>query len=301
MLCCSVPQEKRTFSKEELQALLDADPNTTIQKMGRILSCGKQALTRELSRHGLRTRKWGERKHTLETRTKISQHHIENGVAKGERNPNYGSKPRPWLEGENNALRRWHQGHPEFGVNQRGVENPIHKVKHLYQDPSYVANITRGIRAHVKSKTGKSYEEVYGVSKAMEYKDKLRAASPVRMSKFKRKVTKPELIVRSLLQGLGVSFVEQAILGPYTVDFLIPDSRLVVQADGDYWHANPEVYPNDDNLSKSQQKQRRLDASCNSLIRNKGYVLVRLWESDLHQNQEKCAEILCEALKMRNR
>ena len=146
-------RNKLSLSKEALQSLLDADPNTTVSKMHVILGVGKNTVVRELARHGLRTKDWGERKHTPETKAKISRQHIASGVSKGENNPNYGSKPRPWLEGDNNPLRQWHQEHPDFGAKQRGNANPIHKVSFLYEDPTYVDRITRGIRAHVVDKT----------------------------------------------------------------------------------------------------------------------------------------------------
>jgi len=119
------------------------------------------------------------------------------------------------------------------------------------------------------------------------------------MAKFKRKVTEPELIVRGLLQQLGVEFVEQYPVGYHTVDFFVPSKLLVVQADGDYWHANPLLYPDEGRLSSAHRKQRGVDCSCNSYLLNHGYRVVRLWENDLHKKPEFCAEVLREALEMR--
>lgn len=97
-------------------------------------------------------------------------------------------------------------------------------MKHLYDDPEYVARITSGIRAHVDQRRGSTYEEVYGVEKAEEYKQKLRETSPARLAQFQRKETEPERLVREMLEGLGVTFQQEAPLGYYTVDFLLEDS-----------------------------------------------------------------------------
>jgi len=198
----------------------------------------------------------------------------------GKLNPNYGERPRPWLEGDNHPLKVWHRSNPDFGEKQRGDSNPIHRVKHLYDDPEYVTSITRGLRDHVRAKTGKTYEEIYGEKAAREYKDKLRAASPGRLQKFLRKTTKPELLMRGILIGLGVDFVEQYPIGYHTVDFFVPSKRLVVQVDGDYWHGNPQVYP-EEKLSGNQRKQKRLDKACDTYCRNQGLILMRVWEADL--------------------
>lgn len=285
---CVVGPKKQRISKMDLEAQLNANPNTTHKELGVLFGCSDKTIARELKRNGLRTKLWSERTHTAETRSKISQAHISSGALKGAKNPNYGAKHRPWLEGDRHPFRQWHKKHPDFGDKQRGANNPVHSVSHLYTDPGYVEKITSGIRQHVIAKTGKSYEAVYGEEKAAEYKEKLRLASPARMAKFKRKITAPEKTVSALLASLGVAYVEQAPLGYYTVDFLVPSVRLVIQADGDYWHVNPKLYPDESTLSDTQRKRRRLDASCDSFLRNRGFTVVRFWEYDLKHGLDEC-------------
>lgn len=289
-------RKQRSISESTLRALLESDPDITLAALKTALNCGSDTIARELERHGLRTKVWAERKHRSETRGKISKSRKDRGVARGELNPNHGLKPRPWLEGDRHPFRRWHQDNPEFGARQRGAANPINSVKYLYEDPAYLSRITIGIRAHTEAKKGKSYEEVYGDEKAKEYREKLRLASPKRLAKFKRKVTAPELQVRQLLTSIGVPFQEQYPIGPYTVDFYVPSRGLVVQADGDYWHANPRAHTN---LSQRQVTQCRLDASCNAYLRNRGYVVLRLWESDLKSAVDKCLLALKKEMEIR--
>jgi len=185
---------------------------------------------------------------------------------KGILNPNFGVKERPWLEGDQNPLRRRHQDNPGFGESQRGEANPVPRVRHLYEDPSYVSRITRGIRKHTQEKKGKTYEEVYGPDKAREYRQKLREASPARMAKF------------FFSEELNQKLEAQHPLGYYTVD-------------GDFWHANPSLY-SPDKLSERQRIRRRLDASCDSFLRNRGYGVLRLWESDLRDRRDFCRDLV---------
>lgn len=256
------------IEESALRRALECKFNVTIAELARQFDCATSTVERYLAKYGLRTLSRTERRGAL--------------------NGNGGIKSRPWLEGENHPWSKWHKAHPDFGVKQKGEANPIHRVKHLYTDVEYVSRITRGIRAHVEAKTGRSYEEVYGLEKTEEYKEKLRAASPARMAKFERRVTAPERIVQTLLERLEIRCETQVAFGPYTVDFYVPEYNLVVQVDGDFWHANPSIYP-DEKLSKVQRKQRRLDASCNAFLTNRGVKCLRLWEKDLYYRIEWCA------------
>jgi hypothetical protein len=181
---------KREITKAQLEELLASDPNVTFCALKKILRCGSDTLSRELSKHGLGTKPWSERTHSLETKGKISE--ARKGKILGDKNPNFGAKYRPWLEVDNHPLRKWHVANPDFGDKQRGLKNPVHKARELYDNPEYVRKITSGIREHVASKKGRTYEEVYGEERASDYKRKLREASPSRMAKFSRKVTWPE-------------------------------------------------------------------------------------------------------------
>lgn len=278
-----MPRPKRQISKRDLEAVFSSNPNVTQNELKDIFRCGGSTIVRELKRHGLRTRPWTERSHKESSKSKIGL--AMRGRLVGEGNPNFGDKDRPWLEGDANPLRRWHQENPDFGDRQRGENNPIHQVRHLYEDPEYVARISRGLREHAEERRGSTYEEVYGEEKATEYKEKLRLASPARLSKFTRRETQPERIVREILESEGVTFEAEFPIGPYTVDFLV--GSTVIQADGDYWHGNPALY-DDSKLNDTQRRRRRLDASCDSFLTRRGYSVLRLWEQDLLSFPEKC-------------
>lgn len=285
-----------TLPKEDLLRELQTNPEVTGKQLGEIFGVSESTIQRVLCSYGLKTKGWHGRKHTAESKKKLSSTLTESGVRRGERNANFGVKERPWLEGDRHPLRKWHADNPGFGDTQRGAANPVHKAAHLYEDPSYVQKITSGIRAHVSSKKGHTYEEIYGAEQAAEYKRKLREASPARLAKFIRKTTWPEQAVAEILSGLGVDYTEQVPIGYYTVDFYVSSRRLVIQADGDYWHGNPIKYPAG-KLSQTQRKQKRLDASCDRYLQNQGHDVLRLWELDLHKNHHSCVALIEETLR----
>jgi very-short-patch-repair endonuclease len=89
----------------------------------------------------------------------------------------------------------------------------------------------------------------------------------------------------ALLDELGVAYTRQTpFMGEFTPDALLPDHRLVVQFDGDYWHdrAGTSTEPR---ILQHVARDRRQD----EIIRSYGWQVVRLWESDLLRNPEACA------------
>lgn len=76
-----------------------------------------------------------------------------------------------------------------------------------------------------------------------------------------------EVAVAAEFQRRGIVHHRQRRIGYYVVDFFLPDLNLVVECDGDYWHSLP--------------KQRRLDASKDSYMRNHAIGIVRIPEHEI--------------------
>lgn len=101
----------------------------------------------------------------------------------------------------------------------------------------------------------------------------------------RRGTTKAERIGYALLDGLGIEYVAQpTFAGKFTPDAAVPSARLIVQFDGDYWHDR-------NGTSQEARIQRRvsLDRSQDRYIRQCGWEVVRLWESDLVGDPDGCA------------
>jgi len=60
-----------------------------------------------------------------------------------------------------------------------------------------------------------------------------------------RTETSIEAAIRVELDRMGVRYEAQRRLGPWTVDFLLPAARTVLEADGTYWHTRPDVAAKD--------------------------------------------------------
>lgn len=64
-------------------------------------------------------------------------------------------------------------------------------------------------------------------------------------------------------------------------DFFLPKNNLLIEADGDYWHGNPVIYKQ---LNEMQETNYENDLVKNKLATERGYILLRYWETDINKD-----------------
>lgn len=85
-----------------------------------------------------------------------------------------------------------------------------------------------------------------------------------------------EYRLRNFLDKLGVSYEASAIIKhKFIVDIRI--GKLIIEADGDWWHGHSRFEP----LNERQIKQQRRDVARNKYLAACGYTVIRIWESDM--------------------
>lgn len=83
-----------------------------------------------------------------------------------------------------------------------------------------------------------------------------------------RPPTNIEVIVYDHLVSSGIKFETQKVIDDkFCVDFYIPESKTVIEADGKYWHG----------LEKTIKKDR----AENAYLKSRGYNLIRLTENEI--------------------
>lgn len=103
-----------------------------------------------------------------------------------------------------------------------------------------------------------------------------------------RKISKPEKEIAKYLDDMGIEYHQQYHIDQisYWYDFYLPEYNLILEFQGNYWHANPKHYPSgtilrvlgtgetlvDDIWERDRLKR---DAAIGS-----GYKFVAIWESD---------------------
>lgn len=72
-------------------------------------------------------------------------------------------------------------------------------------------------------------------------------------------------------------------------DFYLPDSNILIEIDGDYYHANPEKYDVNDwnSLTPTQKHDMAVDNIKNKWALLHGIPIYRFWENDIRKNPSK--------------
>ena len=104
-------------------------------------------------------------------------------------------------------------------------------------------------------------------------------------SKMNGKMTWPEKEFQKMLKELKVKFETQKIVGNKIFDFYIPHLNLLLEVDGDYWHANPDTLKTE-KINGMQAKNVRNDKFKDALATTLGFSIERVWENDLKNNYE---------------
>lgn len=108
------------------------------------------------------------------------------------------------------------------------------------------------------------------------------------------RTTRAEVNGYALLDALGVDYLRQeTFAGKFIPDATIPSARLVVQFDGDYWHDRKGT-----STETRIRRRVRLDQSQDAYIRACGWDVLRLWETDLRDDPEGCADLLRQRLHL---
>lgn len=112
-------------------------------------------------------------------------------------------------------------------------------------------------------------------------------ASSVRISKFERDVG-------DYLMKLGIKIITQFRYDLGLVDFYLPNINICLFCDGDRWHCNPKQFQSEDILIRDIKAKDiwEKDARQTEFLKSKGYLVVRLWESDFRRKPQILDELL---------
>lgn len=104
-------------------------------------------------------------------------------------------------------------------------------------------------------------------------------------AKLRKEMTAPEKKMSSMLDELEVKFESQKILGDFIYDFYLPDCRLFIEVDGDYFHGHPDKYAINE-LNALQRRVKQNDVLKDKLAKGLRYGILRFWECDINDDEE---------------
>lgn len=76
------------YTREQVAEVFSTDPDVTGVSLAVKLGCSYKTACRHAKMYGFRFKPWSERKHTTESKTKMSSSLRASGACVGERNPN---------------------------------------------------------------------------------------------------------------------------------------------------------------------------------------------------------------------
>jgi G:T-mismatch repair DNA endonuclease (very short patch repair protein) len=134
------------------------------------------------------------------------------------------------------------------------------------------------VRAELSAKSSGQNNGFYGKT----HSDAVLISNANQRSRGSKYVTKPELAIWGMLHALGCPFKHEEPVGRYTVDFLV--GNVILEVFGDYWH-------NHQMKMQFMQKNEK-DAIKVSRLRELGYRVEIIWESEIFKNPAKVVERL---------
>ena len=112
------------------------------------------------------------------------------------------------------------------------------------------------------------------------------------MSKIRSKKTKPELMIKELLDNRIFRYQPNGITGK--PDFGNKKRKIAIFIDGCFWHGCPKHC----RMPKSRekywvpkiQKNMERDSRYTKELKRRGWTVMRLWEHEVRENPDKCRD-----------
>jgi len=111
---------------------------------------------------------------------------------------------------------------------------------------------------------------------------------------------KEELIKRGFIEG--IDFIHQyRFLDKFYCDFCFLKQKLIIEADGDYYHCNPQIYTNGPKNSAQVRYIKRDKAKKAYIMKadNSSWTLINLWENDIKRDVVGCVDKIEEMLALK--
>ena len=107
--------------------------------------------------------------------------------------------------------------------------------------------------------------------------------------------SKPQQIIDNILDKNNIKYEREKGFKYYCADNYL-ENNLIIEVQGDYWHANPLKY--DSSLNKMQYERIKKDKAKRTYIKKyHGIEILYLWENDIYNDLTKCENLILEYIK----
>lgn len=103
------------------------------------------------------------------------------------------------------------------------------------------------------------------------------------------KINKVETKIAEALIMCGLPHTFSKFVGGKSYDFYIHTTKILIEVQGDYWHANPLRYKSTDiikypgNVYKTAQQVWDYDKHKRNIAEKWGYILIEIWEDEIRK------------------
>lgn len=111
----------------------------------------------------------------------------------------------------------------------------------------------------------------------------------------KKGLNKLELKGNEILNKLNIEYKTQYLINnKICVDVFIPDKKIIIQWDGNYWHGKNIKY---EDLEPRIKKRVDLDKSQDEYLKKCGYKILRFWEDEIKEKENYVYDIIKRAIQ----
>lgn len=111
-----------------------------------------------------------------------------------------------------------------------------------------------------------------------------------------------ELEVASALVECDIAHETQKWISRRSYDFRLLGTNIIIEVNGDYWHANPSIYNGDDTIKYPDRiitaAERWLeDEEKTKVAESHGYKVITVWESEIKAHRGRLGDLLVEKIR----
>lgn len=137
----------------------------------------------------------------------------------------------------------------------------------------------------------KWYSEVWCQQEEWKNKSRNKILETLSSGKMSSVNSAPQIMVNKLLDKLQIKYDREKRIKFYSIDNYLPEYNLMIEVQGDYWHANPNKYT--DNFSERQANGIRRDKAKQTYIsKYMNISVLYLWEHDIRCHLDLCENLI---------
>jgi len=114
--------------------------------------------------------------------------------------------------------------------------------------------------------------------------EKIRNATLQQLQREVFRKTSIEKKIEAFLKSMDIPYQYSYIMNKVQFDFYLVNANILIECDGDYWHANPKFYPDESKWYETQKRIRAKDVVKTKIANDLGFKLLRFWEDDINHN-----------------